>query len=143
LKALKTNPLLEIFMKKLLFLAIFHLFFLVFAVNGHTATSKELLSLARTKGIPVMLEVGSVQCIPCRQMKPILEKLEKEYKDRLQVIFVDIGKDEEKKLATMYGVFVIPTQIFLDKNGKEVARHVGVYPYEEIQKVLQDKLGIK
>lgn len=129
-------------MKKLLFWAIFNLSFLIFAINGHAATSKELLSMARTKGIPVMLEVGSVQCIPCRQMKPILDKMEKQYKDRLQVIFVDIGKDEEKKVATMYGVFVIPTQIFLDKNGKEVARHVGFYPYEEIQKILKDKFNL-
>lgn len=130
-------------MKKLLFLALFNLFSLVFTIDGQAASSKELLSLARTKGIPVMLEVGSVQCIPCRQMKPILDKMEKQYKDRLQVIFVDIGKDEEKKLATMYGVFVIPTQIFLDKNGKEVARHVGFYPYEEIQKVLKDKFNLE
>lgn len=130
-------------MNKLFLLAILNVFFLVFAISGHAATSKELLSMARTKGIPAMLEVGSVQCIPCRQMKPILDKMEKQYKDRLQVIFVDIGKDEEKKLATMYGVFVIPTQIFLDKNGKEVARHVGFYPYEEIQRVLKDKFNIE
>ncbi|MEZ0328755.1 MAG: thioredoxin family protein [Dissulfuribacterales bacterium] len=131
-------------MKKMFILAILSLSFMVFiASSGHAATSKELLSMARTKGIPAMLEVGSVQCIPCKQMKPILDKLEKQYKDRLQVIFVDIGKDEEKKVATMYGVFVIPTQIFLDKNGKEVARHVGFYPYEEIQKVLKQHFNLE
>lgn len=131
-------------MKKLFLLAGFCLFWGLLLVNsGHAATSKELLAMARTKGIPVMMEVGSVNCIPCRQMKPILDKLEKQYKDRLQVIFVDIGKDEEKKVATMYGVFVIPTQIFLDKNGKEVARHVGFYPYEEIQKLLKQKFDLE
>jgi len=32
----------------------------------------------------------------------------------------------------------IPTQIFLDKDGREVFRHIGYFPYEEIVKILEE-----
>jgi thioredoxin 1 len=38
-------------------------------------------------------------------------------------------------------VYVIPTQVFLDKNGKEFHRHVGFYAYDEITPVL-NKAGL-
>jgi thioredoxin 1 len=36
---------------------------------------------------------------------------------------------------------MIPTQVFLDKNGKEFHRHVGYYAYDEIMPVLK-KIGL-
>ena len=42
-----------------------------------------------------MLELGSVGCIPCEQMKPVMEKLRTDYKGRLEVIFVDVRKEKE------------------------------------------------
>lgn len=87
----------------------------------------------------VMLEVGSVGCIPCENMKPVMAKLSSTYKDKLDVIFIDIKKDNEG--ARKFGVFAIPTQVFLDKNGKEFHRHIGYYPYEQIVPILK-KAGI-
>jgi thioredoxin 1 len=86
-----------------------------------------------------MLELGSVGCIPCEQMKPVMEKLRTNYRGKLEVIFVDVRKD--KDTARKFGVYAIPTQVFLDKNGKEFHRHIGFYGYEEIEPVLK-KAGI-
>lgn len=87
----------------------------------------------------VMLELGSVGCIPCEQMRPVMERLSKTYKERLDVIFVDVRKDGNA--ARKFGVRGIPTQVFLDKNGKEFHRHIGYYPYDSIVPVLK-KTGI-
>jgi thioredoxin 1 len=45
-------------------------------------------------------------------------------------------------LAARYGIQSIPVQIFFDKDGKEVFRHVGVFPQEEIEKKLAE-MGVK
>jgi thioredoxin 1 len=56
-------------------------------------------------------------------MAPILKELEVEYKDRAVVTFIDIWLNEGE--GRRFGIQVIPTQIFFDKDGKEVFRHVG------------------
>ena len=97
------------------------------------------LNKAKTEGKLVMLELGSVGCIPCEQMKPVMQKLRETYPEKLEVIFIDVR--EENKTGRRFGVHVIPTQVFLDKTGKEFHRHVGFYAYDEITVVLK-KAGL-
>jgi thioredoxin 1 len=87
----------------------------------------------------VMLELGSKGCIPCEKMRPVMDRLTKEYGRRLEVIFVDVRENPD--IAKQWGVYVIPVQVFLNKDGVEVHRHIGYYPFEDIVKVLK-KLGI-
>ena len=94
---------------------------------------------AKKDGKVVMLELGSVGCIPCEQMKPVMEKLRSNYKNKLEVFFVDVRKDNAT--GRRFGTHMIPTQVFLDKNGKEFHRHIGYYTYEEIASVLK-KAGL-
>jgi thioredoxin 1 len=81
------------------------------------------------KGKPVLLELGSHSCVPCKKMTPILAELNAEQASFV-VSFVDVwavkGKSEQ------YGIQSIPTQIFFDKDGKELFRHIGIYPKEDI-----------
>jgi len=98
-----------------------------------------VLAQAKKEGKVVMLELGSVGCIPCEQMKPVMDKLRSGYKDKLEVYFVDVRKDNAT--GRRFGAYMIPTQVFLDKNGKEFHRHVGFYAYEEITPVLK-KAGL-
>ena len=97
------------------------------------------LSKAKAEGKITMLELGSVGCIPCEQMKPVMQKLRDTYQGKLEVIFIDVRRDN--KTGRRFGVNMIPTQVFLDKDGKEFHRHIGFYSYEEIGPVLK-KAGI-
>ncbi len=108
-------------------------------VYGHAFDLDAALSKAKREGKFVMLELGSVGCIPCEQMRPVMDKLSKTYKGKLEVIFVDVRVD--RKAGQRYRVFMIPTQVFLDKEGNEFHRHIGFYPYEEIVPVLK-KAGL-
>ena len=81
------------------------------------------------KGIPVLLELGSHSCVPCKKMMPILAELSTE-QSAFTVSFVDVWTAEEK--SEQYEVELIPTQIFFDRDGKELFRHVGFYPKEDI-----------
>ena len=98
-----------------------------------------MLAQAKKDGKVVMLELGSVGCIPCEQMKPVMDKLRAGYKDKLEVFFVDVRKDNA--IGRQFGAHMIPTQAFLDKDGKEFHRHVGFYAYDEITPVLK-KAGL-
>lgn len=104
-------------------------------INSYAAGVDDVLSKAKKEGKFVMLELGSVGCIPCAKMKPVMEQLRTNYKGKLEVFFVDVRKDKET--ARRFGVYVIPTQVFLDKGGKEIHRHIGFYGYEEIVPVLK------
>ena len=91
-------------------------------------------------GRPTVLDLGSNSCVPCKMMKPILDELEQEYKDKANILVLEIG--DYRDLARQYRVRVIPTQIFLDKNGKEYWRHEGFLAKEEIQAKLKE-LGVE
>ena len=88
------------------------------------------------------VELGSVNCIPCKMMQPVIKEIEEKYTGQVKVVFYDVWKEENKPYAEKYKVQAIPTQVFLDKDGKEFARHIGFFPKEEIDKVLE-KQGIK
>jgi thioredoxin 1 len=80
------------------------------------------------------IELGSVNCIPCKQMQPIMKSIEEKYKGQVKVVFYDVWKDN--KPAKQYGIKLIPTQVFLDENGKEILRHEGFFAEKEIDKFL-------
>jgi len=82
------------------------------------------------KGLPVMIDLGSDQCIPCKMMTPILEELKSKYVGTLAVHFLDVRK--LPALSKLYKIQLIPTQIFYDASGKELFRHEGFYAKEDI-----------
>jgi thioredoxin 1 len=88
------------------------------------------VSVSDPGGIPRLLELGSVSCIPCKMMAPILEELREQYGDKLEVGFIDIVANPVAGKA--YHVRIMPTQIFFDASGKEVFRHEGFFPKDEI-----------
>ena len=92
------------------------------------------------KGMVTMVDLGATACIPCKLMAPILEKLEKQYAGRAAVVFLDVWKDQAP--AKRFGIRTIPTQIFFDKDGKEVYRHEGMLNEEEIVRRFSD-MGVK
>lgn len=75
------------------------------------------------KDMVTMVDLGANACIPCKMMAPILAELAAEYRGKAAIIFIDVWKNPEE--GKRFKVSLIPTQIFFDKNGKEVYRHSG------------------
>jgi thioredoxin 1 len=80
--------------------------------------------------LPRLVDLGAGRCIPCKAMAPILDGLKAEYAGRMEVQFIDVWKEPEE--ATPFGIHVIPTQIFLGADGRELARHQGFMGKDEI-----------
>jgi thioredoxin 1 len=91
------------------------------------------------KDMVTMVDLGAHKCIPCKMMAPILAKLEKEYKGKAAIVFIDVWKDRSQ--AERFGIRAIPTQIFYDKSGQEVYRHVGFMSEDAIVEQL-NKMGV-
>ncbi|MCJ7525885.1 MAG: thioredoxin family protein, partial [Candidatus Aminicenantes bacterium] len=84
----------------------------------------------------------SVRCIPCKLMQPIMKDIEKDYAGQVKVVFHDVWTPEGEPFAQTFKIRVIPTQVFLDKEGEEYFRHEGFFPKDELIKILQQK-GVK
>ena len=91
------------------------------------------------KGMVTMVDLGAKTCIPCKMMVPIMEKMEKVYRDKAAIVFIDVW--ENRGQAQRFGIRAIPTQIFFDKEGKEIYRHVGFLNEESIVAQLK-KMGV-
>ncbi|MFO7665161.1 MAG: thioredoxin domain-containing protein [Desulfobacterales bacterium] len=92
------------------------------------------------KGTVTMVDLGAKSCVPCKMMAPIMEKMEKKYAGKAVIHFYDVWKDREP--AVRFKIRVIPTQIFFDKNAKEVYRHEGFMSEADIVSQLS-KMGVK
>ena len=108
------------------------------AIQGIKTATKEMKK-DETKYKVTFIELGSVRCIPCQKMQPVMKSIETKYGKEVKVIFHDVWTSEGKPFATIFNIESIPTQVFLDENGKEFSRHVGYFPEEELVKVLKQK----
>jgi len=115
-----------------------------FMVSGlssiYSVVNSEPIPEVPVKDTVTMVDIGAKKCIPCKMMAPIMEELEKEYKERAAIIFIDVWENPDQ--AKKFGIRSIPTQIFYDKAGKEVWRHVGFLHKTSIVAMLE-KLGVK
>ncbi len=85
---------------------------------------------SQSQKLPKLIDLGADKCIPCKMMKPILDELSVEYKGKLDVVFYDVWKNPA--YGEKYRIDIIPTQIFLDPNEKELFRHQGFFSKEDI-----------
>lgn len=112
-------------------------FILVFSFSISLA---EDFSKVPAKGVVTMVDLGAKKCIPCKMMAPILAKLEKAYKGKAAIVFIDVWENKEQ--APRFKVRAIPTQIFFNEKGKEVFRHVGFFDEKSIVEQL-NRMGIE
>ena len=91
---------------------------------------------AAPKGQPALYEFGAKYCIPCKEMKEVMAALKTSHGDQMEFRMVYV--DEERPMFEPYKIVAIPTQVFLDASGKEVDRHLGALPKEEVIKKLKE-----
>jgi thioredoxin 1 len=94
----------------------------------------------RTLGKPTLVEFGDDSSKPCQAMIPVLNAVKNDYAGRAYVVIVHVDKDQ--LLGARYDVEAIPVQVFFDKYGKEVFRHVGFYS-KELTVAKLTEMGVK
>jgi thioredoxin 1 len=77
-------------------------------------------------------------CGPCRMIAPIIDKLAAEYKGKVLVGKMNV--DHNQEVPMKYGIRSIPTVIVI-KNGKEVAKQVGVTTHAKLAEIIDKQLA--
>ena len=85
----------------------------------------------KPKELPKMWDFGSVNCLPCKTMKEILDPMMADYKGKVDIRIINVYEDKER--TKQFRIVTIPTQVFIDADGKELYRHIGVYPRDSIE----------
>lgn len=80
------------------------------------AATKIDLDKLKSYGLPIIIDFGADSCIPCKEMAPVLKKLNQEWQDKVIVKFVDVWKYPDA--SAEFPVQVIPTQFFFNGQGK-------------------------
>ena len=71
---------------------------------------------------PVIVDFWASWCAPCMVTKPVLEKLAREYADKIS--FLPVNADDSREVLEMFRIRGIPTVITF-RRGKEVGRVTG------------------
>ena len=129
-------------MKSLVILVIFCLMITTGFLTNTSASEKpkDNLSELPVKGMVTMIDLGRKTCTQCKMMAPILERLEKEYRGKAAIVFINLIDYPEQQYK--YKLKALPTQIFFNPAGEEVYRHVGFMGEEDIVAQL-NKMGVE
>lgn len=129
-------------MKSLVILAIFCLLITTGFLANTSASEKpkDDLNELPVKGMVTMIDLGRKTCTQCKMMAPILERLEKEYRGKAAIVFINLIDYPEQQYK--YKLKALPTQVFFDPAGEEIYRHVGFMSEEDIVAQL-NKMGVE
>ena len=89
---------------------------------------------------PAIVDFYADWCGPCRQLSPVLDELAKEYSGKLTIYKVNV--DNERGLATFFGIRSIPTLLFIPMKGKP-QRSLGALSKTELKGIIKDVLNVE
>ena len=83
-----------------------------------------------------VIDFSASWCMPCRMLKPIMEKVEQAFPN---VIFANVDISEDEELSEKYKIFSVPT-ILAFKKGEIVNSFVGLKTFDEIVNFVYDSI---
>jgi cytochrome c-type biogenesis protein len=99
-------------------------------------------ALGEASARPRLVEFATAECSICRQMIPTVALIERDCGGKqVEVIKVDVSRPENQRLAAAYGIRGVPTFVFLDRQGAQVARLVGYQTLAALRQSLSTLVG--
>ncbi len=89
---------------------------------------------------PCLIDFYADWCGPCKMVAPILEELSDEYSGKVDIYKVDT--EEERELASVFGIQSIPSLLFVPVNGQPQMA-LGALPKETFKKAFKEVLNVQ
>lgn len=100
-------------------------------------TDSNFMEFIKNSDKPVLVDIFTQGCPPCKMLAPVVEKVASDYKEKIVVAKIDL--DASPIIGNKFGVEVIPT-VILFKDGEVVDKFVGFKPEQEIKKWIDRKI---
>jgi cytochrome c-type biogenesis protein len=111
---------------------------------GAPAEETAPLTSAPAERLPTMLEFVATGCPVCEKMAPVVAEVEGGCsRHGVRVERIDVATASGRAAASANGVLGVPTFLFLDRDGREVARLVGQQPRNLLIQSLEVLAGEK
>lgn len=89
-----------------------------------------------------LLDFWAEWCGPCKVMEPVLDEIEKEYKNKLTIKKLNVDEEQNQALVEQYHIMSVPTYIFI-KNGEVVSQVIGAQSKDIFTKKIDSLLEEK
>ena len=83
------------------------------------------------KGLPSIVGFEARWCTPCKLMQPAWRVLEKDYKDSIAFVHIDV--DDQAELSRALRISAVPTQIIFGRDCKVLDAHAGYISEDELR----------
>lgn len=91
----------------------------------HIGSAEDFRREVTNSDVPVILDVWSDSCVPCRQLAPVLTEVATRYEGRVKV--AELNTSGPLPLLKKLGVSATPTVLVFHR-GQEMGRVVGYHP---------------
>lgn len=89
------------------------------------------IKISKSKN-PIIIDFYAIWCDPCKIIDPIIEEIDKEYKDKITILKANV--DNCPNSAQKFNIMSIPTIVFMNENKKVVYQNVGFHSKEALMK---------
>ncbi len=131
-------------MKKTLLIVcmIFALPVIAYALLNANQPAPSEVAVAATTGMPQVIKFSSPMCSDCQHMAEILHQVQPQYQDKVDFVEISVNQTspQVKEQIRRYNVKLVPTMIFTNSKGEQIARVEGSIPKEELIKYLDEGL---
>lgn len=109
---------------------------------GRQPAPVESVAVAAT-GMPKMIKFSAPMCSDCQHMAEVLSQVEPQYKDKIEFVEISVNQKspEVTSMIKRYNVKLVPTMVFTNSKGEQIARVEGSIPKDELVKYLDEGLN--
>lgn len=83
-----------------------------------------------------LLQFKSNGCTICKQMEPVLEEIKNAADIKVNVVELNVMNPNSQNVMKYFGISVVPTNLILDKQGKEIFRKYGFISAENLMQTI-------
>jgi thioredoxin 1 len=93
---------------------------------------------APASGRPLLMDFTRDHCLPCQIMAPWIEELRVKLGGTVDVVEINIDRSQNRELGQFFKISSIPTQVYFDRDGREVFRNVGLATRPQMERSLRE-----